>query len=100
MNTEQNKISKQVEQWIAFQDLQKKPVLKPIRIFDGLYPEDEGERTAYFDFIHWTMTREHQVLFSMPTVGNDGFRKLEIDETGDDISAFNNEKRMLLITCQ
>ena len=74
---------------IAYEDLPARADLKPIRKFDGLYPEDEDERTAYFDFLHWYLTYEHLTLFSIPTDEPDGFSKLQLDENGDDVSAFN-----------
>lgn len=85
----QQHISAQVNHWIREEDLPTAATLKPVRRFDGLYPEDEDERTAYFDFIHYAMTKEHAILFSIPTNKPDGFCKLQLDENGDDISAFN-----------
>ena len=47
-----------IENWIAQDELPARPGLKPIRLFDGLYPEDEDERQAYWDFIHWYVSQE------------------------------------------
>lgn len=85
-----NHISTQVDMWIAEEELPSHPHLKPIREFDGLYPEDEDERQAYFDFIHWAMSREHEVLLSIPKpVRETDFWAHDIDESGNDVSAFN-----------
>jgi len=87
MNTVQRQAL--VESWVAQEQLPAMANLKPIREFDDLYPEDEDERTAYFDFLHWYITLEHQTLFSIPSNTYDGFNKIQLDERGDDISAFN-----------
>ena len=85
-----NHISTQVDMWIAEEELPPHPHLRPIREFDGLYPEDEDERQAYFDFIHWAMSREHEVLLSIPKpVRETDFWAHDIDEFGNDVSAFN-----------
>ena len=48
-----------IENWIAIDELPSQPGLKPIRQFDGIYPTDDDEREAYFDFIHWYITMEN-----------------------------------------
>ena len=63
MNQEQ--ISKVVETWIAEEELPMRANLKVVRKFDGLYPEDDEEREAYWDFIHWAMTYEHRRILSV-----------------------------------
>ena len=55
---------------ICAKDLPLHPFLKPIRRFDGLYPEDDEEYEAYSDFIHWFMTQEHALLLSIPKLNN------------------------------
>jgi len=83
-------ISNQVQNWILEEDLPPKANLKPISRFDGLYPEDEEERQAYWDFIHWAINMEHAVLLYIPKQQNEqDFWQLDLDETGTDISAFN-----------
>lgn len=83
-------ISKQVQDWILEEDMPSKASLKPIRKFDGLYPEDDEEREAYWDFIHWAINREHAVLLYIPKPKNDmDFWQVDLDESGTDVSAFN-----------
>ena len=83
-------ISQEVDSWIAQEEIPKSPFLKPIRQFDGLYPEDEEERQAYFDFIAWAMNIGHEVLNSIPldkSCYNQFF--IQLDGDGCDISPFN-----------
>ena len=87
MNKKQ--IRKQVESWIDEKDLPIHPFLKPISRFDGLYPEDDEEREAYWNFINWAMTREHAVLLSIPKPENEYDWCIEVDEFGNDISVVN-----------
>ena len=83
-------ISQEVESWIAQEEIPKSPFLKPIRQFDGLYPEDEEERQAYFEFIAWAMNIEHEVLNSIPLDKNQYNRFfIQLDGDGCDISPFN-----------
>jgi hypothetical protein len=83
-------IHKQVESWVLEEDLPPRANLKPVSRFDGLYPEDQEEYEAYWDFIHWAMAQEHIVLLSIPTPKNEyDFWALDIDEFGNDTSAFN-----------
>jgi len=63
-------ISTQVQNWIHEQDLPSKATMKPIKKFDGLYPEDDEERQAYWDFIHWAINKEHAVLLYIPKTTN------------------------------
>lgn len=93
------KISQEVDQWIVEEDLPPKATLKPINKLDGLYPENEEERQAYWDFIHWAINKEHAVLLYIPKQQNENeqdFWQLDLDESGTDVSAFNTAdfKRM------
>ncbi len=64
--------------------------LKPISRFDEIYPDDEEEYQAYWDFIHWSMMREHAILLIIPKSENQNeFWQSNIDEFGTDTSAFN-----------
>lgn len=65
------------------------PSLKPVRRFDGLYPKDPDENEAYWDFISWAMSRDHEALLSIPAPKRDDFWLKDFDETGNDLSAFN-----------
>lgn len=85
-----SQIGETVDSWIAEEDLPVRPFLKPIRKFDGLYPDDEEEREAYFDFMRWAMSREHLVLLCIPKPNNEtDFWQVELDEFGNNVSAFN-----------
>ena len=89
MHTEH--ISRTVESWILEEDLPSRASLKPMRQFDGLVPEDDEERRAYWDFISWFMGQEHLTLQSLPKPEEGDFWPVELDESGNDISAFNTE---------
>jgi hypothetical protein len=83
-------ISQEVDSWIAEEELPQHPFLKPIRQFDGLYPEDEEERQAYFDFIAWAMNIEYEILNSIP-LDKSRYNRffIQLDGDGCDISPFN-----------
>jgi hypothetical protein len=87
--TQQQPTSEQVDQWILEEDLPARAHLKPIRMFDELVIEDEDERQAYNEFIHHILTREHHILTCIPVQDNSNFWPVELDEFGDNISAFN-----------
>lgn len=59
-------ISGNVDRWIAEEQLPVRAGYKAVSRFDGLYPEDQEEAEAYWDFIDWAMNREHEVLLSLP----------------------------------
>lgn len=83
-----NQIKKQ--NLVGVEELPVHPYLQPIGVFDGLYPEDEEERQAYWEFIKWTMTREHAVLLSIPQQKYErDIWQNDLDEFGNDTSAFN-----------
>lgn len=80
MNREQ--ISEAVDCWIDEQELPSRPGLKPIRKFDDLYPKDDEERKAYWDFMEWAMTRDFAVLLTLPKPSHEkDFWQFE-DESG------------------
>lgn len=73
-----------------FEALPLSPFSKPIRAFDGLYPEDEEECQAYWDFIHWAINSEHALLLSIPKQENVyEFWAIDFDISSNDSSAFN-----------
>ena len=63
--------------------------LKPVSRFGDLYPKDPDENEAYWDFISWAMSREHEALLSIPASIREDFWLKDFDETGNDLSAFN-----------
>jgi hypothetical protein len=83
-----------VDSWILEEDLPGRPGLRAFRQFDGLYPEDEEERRAYWDFMGWFMRREWALLDCVPLQRKDGwFPPIQIEEVGpdmvSDVSHFN-----------
>lgn len=85
-----------VDGWVREEDLPGRPGLRAIRVFDGLYPEDEDERGAYWDFIGWFMGREWALLECVPVKKRDGwFPPVQIEEVGPDmvvdVSHFNTK---------
>lgn len=76
----QQHITQQVDQWIAEEELPTRANLKPIRKFDGIYPEDEDERQAYFDFLHWYVSQEH-IAFQAIKYGHYDRRDARTDPT-------------------
>ncbi len=87
---DRTRISSQVNTWIREEDFPPRSGLKVIGRFDDLYPQDEEEREAYFDFMDWAMSREHALIMSLPAKKTgSGFLPVQLDEHGNDISAFN-----------
>ena len=89
MNKKQ--ISEIVDSWIDEKELPVNQRLKVIRKFDDVYPEDwdEDEFEAYWDFIKRGLTKEYELLFTLPKPENEcNFWPFQFDETGHDISAF------------
>jgi hypothetical protein len=75
-------VSECVDQLILEQDLPVRAGLKPIRKFDGLYPEDAEEAEAYWDFIRWSLCQEHASLMSVPIQErNKNFLPFETDNS-------------------
>ena len=64
MKTKQE-ISTDVDTWIWQEDLPTRARLKPIRKFDGLYPDDPEEAEAYWDFIKWAMNAHNAVILEI-----------------------------------
>ena len=86
---ETKQINETVESWILEEDLPSIASLKPIRQFDGVVPEDDEEREAYYEFISWYMGQEHLTLSSIPRPEEPDFWAMELDELGNNVSAFN-----------
>jgi hypothetical protein len=87
-------VDKVVDSWVSEEDLPGRAGLRVIRKFDGLYPEDEDERRAYWDFIGWFMRRDWALLECVPLKKKDGwFPPAQIEEIGpelvNDVSHFN-----------
>jgi len=89
LKMETKQIYKTVDSWILDEDLPTRASLKPLRQFDGLVPEDDEEREAYYEFISWYLSQEHIMLQGIPRPEEPDFWIVELDEFGNDISAFN-----------
>jgi hypothetical protein len=64
--------------------------LKPVRMFDCVYPENEEEREAFWDFIHWYIEYDHAILLSIPIKDYEhDFWHIDLNQAGSDSSAFN-----------
>jgi len=82
-------ISGIVDSWIDEEELPVSAGLKPIRKYD-LYSEmDEEEIQAYFDFMEWYFCQEHLLFLDLPRLEEPDFWPVELDDFGNDISAFN-----------
>jgi len=100
-------IKRTVEIWIAEDELPTKAGLRPVSRFDNRYGyqrtdlhgveaefdnelSEIEEAEAYWDFMHWAMSKEHLVLLSIPKPEAEfDFWPFEFDEKGNDMSAFN-----------
>ena len=87
------RVCEAVNAWILEEDLAPRAGLKVIRKFDGLYPEDEEEREAYWDFIGWFLDRDWAPLMDVPVQERGGWfppvQVEEIDGRYADVSHFN-----------
>ena len=79
-------IGKEVDMWIAEEDIPVRANLKPISKYDIYSDMDEDEYEAYRDFMYWYLTKDHAVLMSLPATEKT-FWAIELDE-GDAISLF------------
>ena len=87
MNTKE--ISEAVDSWIAEEELPVSPSLKPIRKYDLYSDMDEEEIQAYFDFMEWYLSQEHLIFLDLPMTEEPDFWPVELDDFGNNISAFN-----------
>ena len=103
---ETKQVSQVVDKWMLEEDLPARTSLKLVRRFDNKYgyqrtdlhgdeavfrnTEDElDEAEAYWDFIHNGMSHEHQLFLNIPKPEERDFMAVELDEFGDNVSAFN-----------
>ncbi len=91
MKTQQICIHKrQYNEPIAIEELPGRADLRPIGLFDGLYPEDELEREAYWDFISWVLEQDVAGLKSIPSHNSEAdFWQIPFAELSRPGSAFN-----------
>jgi len=82
-------IRETVNSWIDFEDIPPRPGLKPIRKYDLYADIDDDEIKPYLEFIRWYLSQEHLLLQIIPKPADPDFWKIELDEFGDDVSAFN-----------
>jgi len=88
------KISETVNSWIIEEDLPSRADLQVVRTaaryFDPCRDMDDDECEAYREFIVRSLSQEHTLLLTIPKAKDEGdFWKVDLDEFGDDISAFN-----------
>ena len=85
----QEQISKEVDTWVEESEVPVRGNLKPVRMFDGLYPEGE-EAEAYWDFVAWYMQLDWLPVLRIPVKDEDKWSPpIELDEHENDVSAFN-----------
>ena len=95
-------IGKNVDEWIDDMELPVRAGLKPIKRFDDvMYPmdienieeqkelRDEDEREAWIEYIHSQFGTNHQILNLIEKDKGKDFFFIELDEMGNDVSAFN-----------
>jgi len=63
--------------------------LKRIKKLDPYSEMDDEKRQACFDFIKWYLSQEHLTLQSIPKPEEPDFQTVELDEEGNNVSAFN-----------
>ena len=82
-----------VDCWIAEQELPTKANVSIERTADRYFSptkdmtDDEAE--SYWEFVHTAMNLEHQTLLSVPMPEGIDFWPVELDENGNNVSAFN-----------
>jgi hypothetical protein len=81
-------VSRNVGSWIAEMDLPVRANLRPITAYSELTKEEEDELQARTEFINWYMGSSHQILQLIPVQEKKDFW-MELDDDGNDISAFN-----------
>jgi len=77
---DKEQISNVVDCWIVEEDLPPRPGLKPIREFSSLDIDNEEERQAYWDFVHWFMAQDYALLLSIPKPPENDFWTFEHDD--------------------
>lgn len=91
MDSEQ--IGKTVDSWIAEEQYPSSTHLKvertAARHFNPCADMEDEEAAAYWEFIYGTVSREHAILFSIPKPEALDFWTVELDEFGNNVSAFN-----------
>lgn len=74
------KISQEVNSWIARDDLPVNPTIKPIRRFNDLHSEDEDEYLEWVEWIAWHMNKDHVVIMSIPKPKKGDWIPVEADD--------------------
>jgi hypothetical protein len=73
---DKNKISIEVDSWIAEKDIPQSACLKVVRTsaryFDPCDGEDDDEREAYYEYRWWYLTKDHEIIMDLP-VKKDNF---------------------------
>ena len=88
MKTTQQKkegMSKEVDTWIAEEELPSSPFLKRLKTFDPYEGMDDDEIEAYREFRMWYLTKDFALLMTIPKPEYESdFWKVQLDEGGND----------------
>jgi len=90
---EKKQVSRIVDSWIVEEEYPSSTHLKvertSARYFNPCEDMEDEEATAYWEFIYSIVLREYSMLLSIPKPEAPDFFAVELDEFGNDISAFN-----------
>ncbi len=90
---EKKQVSRIVDSWIVEEEYPSSTHLKvertSARYFNPCQDMEDEEATAYWEFIYRIVSREHAILFSIPKPEAPDFFAVELDEFGNNVSAFN-----------
>lgn len=90
---ELEQIRKTVDRWIVEEEYPSSTHLKvertSARYFNPCEDMEDEEATAYWEFIYGIVLREHALLFSIPKPEAPDFWAVDLDEFGNNVSAFN-----------
>lgn len=83
-------INGEIDRWIAQENNPFRGGLVVLNRFSDILPADPDEREAYFDFRRWFLLRDFAPILALPKPKQGGgWLPRELDEFGNDTSAFN-----------
>ncbi len=59
-------IRNEIDRWISEEELPAAAHIKPIKQFDGLYPDDQDEYEAWCEFVFSNINKEHEIIMTLP----------------------------------
>lgn len=90
---ELEQIRKTVDRWIVEEEYPSSTHLKvertSARYFNPCKDMEDEEATAYWAFVYGPVFQELSILFSLPKTEEPDFWKVQLDELGNNVSAFN-----------